>query len=69
MTRPLNIGIDIRNLKAAATGQKTYLEELCRELKLLEDSHCRFFFFDTWIPVYSGKNKLLKLFEHFNLQC
>jgi glycosyltransferase involved in cell wall biosynthesis len=66
MAKTINIGIDIRDLKTATTGQKTYLEELCREFRLL-NSECRFYFFDTSLPVYTGERKLLKLLEHVNL--
>lgn len=60
----LKIGIDIRDLRIAKTGARTYLEELVREFKLFEDAELRFYFFDTHFPVYTGKNKFLKLIEH-----
>ncbi|RZJ83282.1 MAG: glycosyltransferase family 1 protein [Chryseobacterium sp.] len=60
----LHIGVDIRDLRIAKTGARTYLEELVREFKLLEDDQVCFHFFDTSFPVYTGKNKFLKLIEH-----
>jgi len=60
----VNIGIDIRDLRIAKTGARTYLEELVREFKLMEDEQVRFHFFDTAFRVYTGKNKWLKLIEH-----
>ena len=60
----VNIGVDIRDLRIAKTGARTYLEELVREFKLLEDEEIHFYFFDTAFPVYIGKNKFLKLVEH-----
>lgn len=67
MATPIKIGIDIRDLKTATTGQKTYLEELCRELEQLNGPAQQFVFFDTVLPVYTGENKFLKLVEHANL--
>lgn len=63
------IGIDIRDLRLARTGQKTTLEELCRQFKQLEHTtpH-KFYFFDTWIPVYTGRNKFMLLTEHIRQQ-
>ena len=68
MNKPLNIGIDIRDLKLAKTGTKTYLEEICREFRLLESEYCHFHFIDT--ELLSGKTGswLGKYIEHFNYQ-
>lgn len=57
------VGIDIRDLKIAKTGTKTYLEEICRAFQT-DRQGFKFYFFDTIFPIYSGKNKLLKLVEH-----
>lgn len=67
-TKPLTIGVDIRELRKAKTGIKTYLEELCKEFKNLDSADLRFYFLDTSLPVYTGKNKLLKWAEHFRYQ-
>lgn len=63
MPRRIKVAIDIRDLRIAKTGAKTYLEEICRELK---KDHPGFtiYFIDTWLPVYTGNNKALKLIEH-----
>lgn len=68
MNKPLTIGIDIRDLKKAKTGTKTYLEELCREFKLLESDQYHFKFLDTSLPVYTGTSKIGKYIEHFLFQ-
>lgn len=64
----LIVGVDIRDLKIAKTGTKTYLEELCIEFKELENDTTKFVFFDTSFNVYTGENKFKKLVEHFNYQ-
>jgi glycosyltransferase involved in cell wall biosynthesis len=68
MAKPLVIGIDIRDLRVAQTGTKTYLEELCAQFKLMESDELKFYFLDASIPVYTGKQKLLKWIEHFRYQ-
>lgn len=55
--------VDIRDLRIAKTGTKTHLEELRREFKKGHPGFV-FHFIDTWIPVYTGGNKLLKAIEH-----
>lgn len=64
MKQILKIGVDVRDLKIAKTGARTYLEELCREFKKPDEAF-EFIFLDTGIPVYTGKNSFLKLVEHF----
>ena len=57
------IGIDVRDLRIAKTGAKTYLEEIINEFK--SDAHgCEIKFLDSSLPVYTGSNKFLKLIEH-----
>lgn len=68
MSKKLIIGVDIRDLKIAQTGTKTYLEELCKSFKKLEDETVKFYFFDTVIPIYKGEKKLGKLTEHIRYQ-
>lgn len=68
MSKKLIIGVDIRDLRIAKTGTKTYLEELCKEFKRLENEQFSFHFLDTCIPVYTGEKKLLKLIEHLRYQ-
>ena len=52
----------------AKTGQKTTLEEICNQFRSLEDTTHRFYFFDTSIPVYTGRNKFLLMIEHARQQ-
>lgn len=68
MAKPLIIGIDVRDLRVAQTGTKTYLEELCTQFKLMENDELKFHFLDVSIPVYTGNQKLLKWIEHFRYQ-
>jgi glycosyltransferase involved in cell wall biosynthesis len=68
MNKPVVIGIDVRDLRLAKTGTKTYLEELCRAFKEVEDRDVSFRFLDSALPVYSGKSKFGKYLEHFNYQ-
>jgi glycosyltransferase involved in cell wall biosynthesis len=68
MPKPLTIAVDIRDLRLAQTGTRTYLEELCNEFKKMDGNDIRFHFLDVNIPVYTGSNKLLKLIEHARYQ-
>lgn len=68
MSKPLIVGVDIRDLKVAKTGTLTYLQELVREFEKMNSSKLRFHFIDTSLPVYTGNNKLLKWVEHFKYQ-
>ncbi|QQL50873.1 glycosyltransferase family 4 protein [Mucilaginibacter ginkgonis] len=66
--RPIIVGVDIRDLKKAKTGIKTYLEELQREFTHMNDDGISFRFIDTLLPVYSGPKKIWKWVEHFRYQ-
>jgi glycosyltransferase involved in cell wall biosynthesis len=68
MQRPLVIGVDVRDLRLAKTGTRTYLLELCREFKQMESNTLRFEFLDTTLPVYNGANQFLKWAEHLRYQ-
>ncbi|MFD0750831.1 glycosyltransferase family 4 protein [Mucilaginibacter calamicampi] len=68
MHKPLIIGVDVRDLKVAKTGTRTYLLELCREFKEMQRDNLRFEFLDTNAAVYTGNNKLLKWAEHLRYQ-
>jgi len=61
--KKLVIGIDVRDLRIAKTGAKTYLEEILNEFKS-NDHGCEIKFLDFPFPVYSGRNKFFKLIEH-----
>lgn len=68
MGNKIKIAVDIRDLQIAKTGAKTYLEEIC---KVLQKGHpgFTFFFINTCLPVYTGKNKVLKAVEHARFFC
>ncbi len=68
MPKPLTIAVDVRDLRVAKTGTKTYLEEICKVFKELNDPSIQFCFLDTAIPVYTGNNKVFKLIEHSRYQ-
>lgn len=68
MPKPLTIAVDVRDLRVAKTGTRTYLEEVCNEFKKMNSDDLRFYFFDTSISVYTGSSKLLKLIEHVRYQ-
>lgn len=68
MPKSLTIAVDVRDLRLAKTGTRTYLEELCREFKKMESDELHFCFLDTSISVYTGQNKLLKYIEHARYQ-
>ena len=65
MARTIIVGIDIRDLSIAKTGSKTYLEELCKQFKEINNQEFKFYFIDTFFPVYTGTNLFLKLVEQF----
>lgn len=63
MAKRLVVGIDVRDLKIAKTGAKTYLEEILNEFKR-DDHGCEIKYLDSPFGVYTGRNKFLKLTEH-----
>ena len=63
MSKKIKIGVDIRDLRIAKTGSKTYLEEIYHQFKSGKYDH-EFVYFDTSFPVYQGRSKALKLIEH-----
>ncbi len=68
MQKTLNIAVDVRYLKIAKTGTRTYLEELCKEFKKLQSDELKFHFLDSTLPIYTGNNKILKWVEHLRHQ-
>lgn len=68
MAKPIKIAVDVRDLRSAKTGTRTYLEEVCNAFRSLDVDDLQFYFIDTLIPVYSGNNKILKLIEHARYQ-
>lgn len=61
--RKIKVAVDIRDLRIARTGARTYLEETCNAFKK-GDPDFIFTFVDTWLPVYTGNNKIGKIIEH-----
>ncbi|MEN0056941.1 MAG: hypothetical protein AAGC65_24895, partial [Mucilaginibacter sp.] len=68
MAKPLTVAVDIRDLRLAKTGTRTYLEEVCKAFKKMESEQLHFHFLDTLFPVYTGNSKWLKLVEHARYQ-
>lgn len=62
------VGFDIRDLQVAKTGQRTVIEEFYKQFKNNPDNRFSFVFFDTRLPVYTGKKKAFLLFEHIRYQ-
>ncbi len=61
------IGIDTRDLKIAKTGAHTYLSELCKTIQNNRaDLQFDYVFLDTCLPIYTGNNKIGKLWEQLN---
>lgn len=62
--KPIRVGIDIRDLRIAKTGQKTVTEELCKQFAASNDGAFVFIFIDSAMPVYTGKVKWKLIIEH-----
>lgn len=60
----MRIGIDIRDLRIAKTGQRTYLEELCRNLPQVVLESDTVFFLDDPLFIKQRKNKIYKIIGH-----
>jgi glycosyltransferase involved in cell wall biosynthesis len=67
MKQSLRLGIDIRDLKTAVSGQKTYLQELLLALEPHRGRGVELVLLNPVLPVYTGNQKWLRLFEHFRL--
>lgn len=67
MQRPLRLGIDLRDLRTAVSGQKTYLEEMVRALETFRGPDLELVFFQYSPDVYTGKVWWKKLLEHGRL--
>ncbi|GAB2975435.1 glycosyltransferase family 1 protein [Mucilaginibacter puniceus] len=68
MHKPLKIAIDIRFLRVAQTGSRTYLEEICNELKKINSNEFHFYFLDSNLPIYTGNNKIFRWLEYLRGQ-
>ena len=65
MNRKIIVGIDIRDLQIAVTGTKTFLEGICNEFRK-EHAGFQFYFFNSRLPAYTGKNAFFKILEHIH---
>ena len=62
--KPIKVAVDIRDLRIAKTGVRTYTLELINEFNKYPAEQIQFIYPDTFLPVYTGRNKFLKLIEH-----
>lgn len=60
--KPIVLGVDIRDLRIAQTGARTYLSELLQQWQCMPSLNL--VVLDTQFNVYTGKNKCWKLIEH-----
>lgn len=65
---PIRVGIDIRDLRVAKTGQKTVLEELCKQFRNQKDPKIEFIFLDDTNPIPTGKKKWQIILGHLCYQ-
>lgn len=61
------IGIDVRDLQTARTGQRTTLEEICRQFQSGLYPEHQFHFLQPASTPYTGRNKIRLVFEHIRL--
>lgn len=64
MQKTIKIAVDIRDLRKAFSGTKTYLEALSQIWKENKDQNFKFIFLDSKSSVYNGPNKWKKGLEH-----
>lgn len=64
LKKPLTIGIDIRDLKTAKTGTRTYLEELCKAIHKRSGEKLTIHFLDTSLPIVKGTSKFSRYQSH-----
>lgn len=60
----MRIGVDVRDLRLASTGTKTYLEEFLKVLKTMDGHSIVLQEFDAVLKPYWGHSKWGKAFEH-----
>ena len=72
MRNSILVGVDISDLKVAATGQKTFLAELYTQFKAIEKntsgSSIKFVYFSSPFPVVTSRNKIVLLMQHLLFQ-
>jgi len=69
MKNNIIVGIDISDLKVAATGQKTFLTELHTQFLSLDAQNFTFVYFSSPFPVIKSRSKIALLLQHLMFQC
>ena len=64
----IKIGVDITDLKFAKTGQKTFLESICKEFNNLNKERYVFQYFTYPFTNFDSRNKALIFFNHLMYQ-
>lgn len=64
MEKKYRIGIDVRDLKKAKTGTYTYLNEITKSFRKMQNKDTEIILLNCPFQVYTGKNYLLKIVEH-----
>lgn len=64
--KSIKIGLDVRDLRLASTGTKTYLEEFLHVLKTMQGQSIVLQEFDAQVKPYWGHSKWGKAFEHIS---
>jgi glycosyltransferase involved in cell wall biosynthesis len=68
MKNKIIVGVDISDLKVAATGQKTFLYELSTAFLALDDEKFTFVYFSSPFPVIKSRSKIALLLQHLMFQ-
>ncbi len=68
MKNKIIVGVDISDLKVAATGQKTFLYELYTAFLALDDKKFTFVYFSSPFPAIKSRSKLALLLQHIMFQ-
>ena len=79
MKNKIIVGIDISDLKVAATGQKTFLSELYAQFKSLDVENAgdlintnsnkfKFIYFTSPFPIIKSRSKFALLLQHIMFQ-
>jgi glycosyltransferase involved in cell wall biosynthesis len=68
MKNKIIVGVDISDLKVAATGQKTFLYELYTAFLSLDDQKFKFIYFSSPFPIIKSRSKIALLSQHMLFQ-
>jgi glycosyltransferase involved in cell wall biosynthesis len=68
MKNKIIVGVDISDLKVAATGQKTFLYELSNAFLALDDEKFTFLYFSSPFPAIKSRSKIALLLQHLMFQ-